>query len=528
MKKIILTFFIFHIVIFCFASVGYERKSISSVETIWVSNAAKEELNKISPYYIDALLDYYVKMPRFDFNTLPEPLLVEFRNQATALGNNITVDALTDILNSTVAPKIKDILEDDDIRASRANDIHDESWKVTFAGSKGRSTGLTVEDIEKLMNSSYIYLPYIKSITLTRSNYDIIANVSGGIIWYNVEVSPTGETNIVLKVSAESNSTGRAKDMSQSGFTIKNYWWYKFNGKKYNNRESGYAVMDALESLMKNLQVKTKEISEFNIFAQITDVKNGSFGARIGTKEGVKLDDVFFVVEAEEKSDGRIVSNTVGFARAIKIADNKNDSYENSFFYTHYSKRLSEGLELKEHPRLGFDILFNAGFQTMMQVHAVPLDFEEQSFNDSEIHKQILLSTEVAFNIAQKTGISQLFFLTEGFVGIPLDTSEFGMLNYGGYLGIGKKYWIGRFALVANVKGGFEMWHYLHSIYDTYDYNFAVIGVKSGLSANIMLSPEWLFVTGADYKIGISTDKNKTDGLLFKCGLSWTPKQFSL
>ncbi|MCD6102325.1 MAG: hypothetical protein J7J77_04675, partial [Candidatus Cloacimonetes bacterium] len=145
-----------------FAQQGkYQRKSISSVETVWIKPGALQSL-KFDYDFFDKMIDYYVEVERFDYNVLPEKLLINFREQANAL-TEITPDKISDVLENTVVKEIVDILNSPDVKKNRGIALKDEAAFQTFAATKAKSLGLTIKELEALMNSAYIYLPYISS-----------------------------------------------------------------------------------------------------------------------------------------------------------------------------------------------------------------------------------------------------------------------------------------------------------------------------------------------------------------------------
>ena len=54
----------------------------------------------------------------------------------------------------------------------------------------------------------------------------------------------------------------------------------------------------------KNLSVKTRELSDFKLQAQVAEKDINSYGFQLGLADGVHLDDGFFLVELTEDSKG--------------------------------------------------------------------------------------------------------------------------------------------------------------------------------------------------------------------------------
>lgn len=515
MKNILLAVVLLSLFFCLFGSQGdYQRKSISSVESVWLQRGALRSINTFPYHFFDKMVDFYIELPRFDYNELPEALLEDFRNQANSL-SNITPDNLATVLNLTVAEKIKEILEDPVVREARASDLKDESWRATFAGSKGRSMGLTVEEIERLMNSAYIYLPYITRFELKRKGDEIETEIRGGIIWYQVQVAPNGDVSMVLRLASETNATGFAdKNPKQVMGMRADYTKFRWGNDIYNVTEEEYAQYDAIQAWAKNLSVKTKEIDEFNISGQIVERRPGRiYGSPIGKREGLHLDDGFFIIETYETSDGEIKSKNIGFTRLMKNADNTNNPDEMSLFKQYLGKTASPGMVLKEHPRLGIDIRFKAGYQTGIDIPKNYTRFNHPlvgTFNvlKEDAKEQLFFAVDFAYNLAPIFGVSQMFMELEGSFGIPMAKYEPNIsssLAYtvGAYTGLSKKWWLGRNSLHLNGKIGYDRL-VLDGEFLSYDYKYTInaYGLKSGLHYNYMLTPDLIFKMGADYKIG--------------------------
>jgi hypothetical protein len=434
---------------------------------------------------------------------LPDRLQSEFRRQANNL-SHITPDNIATILNQTIAPQIKEILEDPILQASRASNFRDESWKVSFANTKGRSAGLTVTELERLMNSAFLYLPYISRNEVRVEGRHIHATVSGGIIWYQVVVKPTGETDIVLIKSIQTTGRGYARYIPQGEANFwENYTRFSWGTRSYPVSEIEYAQYEAIAVFARNLSIKTKEIEAFNVSAYISESRGrGIYGALVGKREGLHLDDGFFIIENVETRSGEIKSRRAGFVRLVKNADNWDNPTAVSLFKQYTGKQAHEGMILREHPRLGVDIGIKVGQQSDM---TIPQDIGNDKIFTSDIDSQILVGFDVSYNLAPILGITQAFAEVEFLYGVPFaDFHDLGngmIYTYSGYAGLSKKWWVRRNGLRLSAMVGYEVLTITGDIAGSdYFYSYDGIATKVGLSYNLMLTPDFLFNTGVDFK----------------------------
>ncbi|HPM01923.1 MAG TPA: hypothetical protein PK816_07155 [Candidatus Cloacimonadota bacterium] len=511
-KKLVLILLLLAMCLTLFAQEGkYQRKSISTVESVWIKKGALKGIDQFDYAFFDKMVKFYIQIDRFDYNQLPEPLLKDFRAQANSAGA-LTPQALADIMNQTIGTKIKEILEDPAIQEQRGKDLKDQSWGATFAGSKGKSMGLTVEELAKLMNSAYVYLPYISSMEMTEKEGKISVMINGGIVWYQVKVAPDGKVNMELRVASTTMGIGSSDRNPKQVMGIKaDYSHFDFGTESLPTTVEQYAQYDAVQAWAKNLGVKTKEIEEFKLSAQIADTRGGGeFGVGLGFKEGVHLDDGFFILENYETSDGKLKTKKVGFARITKTADNRENTAELSTAKLFYGK-ANEGSVISEHPRLGIDMNFKTGFQTGMNIPKNALsnmglmDIYEEDATD-----QLVFNLGFAYNLAPIIGVSQTFLDIELGYGIPTaEQSEnyenMAMYTLSAYGGLSRKFWFGRNALHANVMGGYDRFSMDWSDVWTNDYVFTInaYGVKAGCDYTFMINQDLKFTAGADYKLGM-------------------------
>jgi hypothetical protein len=113
--------------------------------------------------------------------------------------------------------------------------------------------------------------------------------------------------------------------------------------------------------------------------AQGSIFKMDPIRSKVGMKEGVKVNQRWFVYELEQKSDGKIAQNRKGVIRASgKIADNRTQATGESAttkFYQIYGGRLAEGMLLQQKPDFGIAVTGTLGtdINAMFEAYA-PLE----------------------------------------------------------------------------------------------------------------------------------------------------------
>lgn len=476
----------------------YQRKSISSIESVWLSNNASQNKDFTTDFYKD-MLELYIKISRFDYNELPESSLKDFRNRANAL-STIRPEALTEILQQTLLKDIEKVLSDPDIQRVRGLDIEDESARIQLARVKGREYGLTEDMIEILMNSAYIYLPYISSISQKLENSTHSCTVEGGILWYRVHIASDGSASLILRQSATSSGLGSADASKQSLFSSDTF---QVGEKSYKTYPSQYALYDAVQAMMKNLSVKMKEMPEFSLSAQIIERLPGNrYSAELGMREGVFLDDGYYIVDLFENAKGEIQKRTIGYARITKNADNRQDRnrYLRSIAQAHYGKRIMEGAMLMENPRLGTEVSLNVGSRNGL---SIPKEAANGLYLE-DAKSALEINANLAYNLAPITGITQFFYDLELSYGLPIVEYSSSAINtfaytFAAYTGVSRRFWQGRHALAVSAKIGYDRF-----VTTSSDMSVATnaAGGKAGMQYSFMLSPNLHLNLGVDHKFG--------------------------
>ena len=117
-------------------------------------------------------------------------------------------------MTNTIVKDILRILNDPDVKLNRGKELKSEADLQSFAATKAKSLGLTTDELKTLMNSAYIYLPYVTkfvteqegddlttlSIALEESMYGFLSGFNAG------SGKDTGEFKNLLNFASKFNT----------------------------------------------------------------------------------------------------------------------------------------------------------------------------------------------------------------------------------------------------------------------------------------------------------------------------------
>jgi opacity protein-like surface antigen len=363
----------------------YERKSISYVDVLLVSNPEIKIEGKQASYLIKKLREY-IEMPRFDYNPIPEELVADFKSELESRGSSISLDEIVELLKEKFVPKIIEILDIE--KEIRAQGLLTEAQRNSFIATKAKSLGITAEQAMKIMNSAFIYVPVISKYNTYISGQTYVVELSAGVVWYRVVYSEDGTSDLKLTVKKETRGIG----VGTIGKEIKH------EGEKVDYKE--YAFRTAAIALARDIQVAVRDIPEFRLGAQVTEVYSNAISFPMGKREGIKIDDGFDLVELQENPDGGVIQKKIGFARVTQVADNRSNPNRFSKARVIIGRGLEPGIYVSERPRLPIDLLVN--FKT--NPFTITLTgFGSKSMTGYSIHAELL------YNLGRNLDISQLW-----------------------------------------------------------------------------------------------------------------------
>ena len=510
----------------------YVRKSVSSLESVWFKPGSVSGM-KFDSKTFDKFIDFYVEVERFDYNILPSNLLQDFRREANSV-DEVTPEALSEVLENTVTSKIVEILNDPEMMQQRGQALKDESAFQSFAATKAKSLGLTVDELRTLMNSAYIYLPFITSATKETEEPDALTvTLEGGIIWWQMEMDDEGTTSVEQVLSATTKGIGSADPTEKKVLTEASAWPkdFRFGNDKWKTTPEQYAQNSAMLAFCKNLGVKTKKIDDFKLTAQIAEAIGKKYGFPLGHREGVHLDDGFNIVEYEEDSEGNEVAVRKGFVRVSKTGDNVDDPNNYTYAKQLLGRKVSEGTVVMEHPVLGMDARVKFGYvaagMNITREHSRLPDlnalgsaasqyvFAEGDGGDSTAATSAAgFNMQIAYNVAPIINVSQTFLDIDVGVYFPIVeidlTAEALPLIISSNLGVTKKIQMGRSNIGVGLGLGLDMFSLNGSIDNTYgddiSYSYAVsaLGFGGTVDYEIMFTPDISINFGGGYRLGLA------------------------
>lgn len=473
----------------------YERKSISYLNALWITGKSAHDIKQAQLRVLLNDVKTWIEIDRFDYNPLPDTLIRDFADRANTQ-DDLTTDDLASLMQTTLVPKIVEILNAES--ELRARGMLSEESRQSFLATKAKESGVTLEELTRVMNSAYIYLPYLSSYkpaTKKRPQCEI----KGGIIWFKVFWE--GDTPRV---------TFKAKTATESiGFG-----------------DPDEAYRDASMNFCRNLQKATREIDEFTLSASLTEIIGRSVSFKLGSKEGVGLDDLFLVGGWETNSKGETKFNTDGWVRVSKVGDNRKSATDRSEAATVSAGGFAVGMTAIEHPQLGIDVAFRPTlFRTKVSTGEIPLVLSGWTGAGMKITEAVdgySPGAELGFqiNTAKLSKVSQLYFLLGVHAALPLvkfevpddpafvNTSTSLPYIVGGSIGMMRKFYLGRWALTGDARLGYTSFNVTQKFsfhigpFSTEDYTYTVkneaVGLRADLGVEFAATPDvnWGFEAG--------------------------------
>ena len=454
----------------------YERKSVSSLGSVLYKKYPEKKMSKL----VLNLLKYRIEVPRFDYNTISQDAVREF--VSTVNTTDLTPGAIAQVLDNTIIPKLeKTVTAVAEIRATQ--NLKEEDL-ARAAVDKMKGSGLTVEDVLKVINSAYMYLPVVTSFEETSKDGNISVSVKGYILWYQMVKGADGTYKAVLLSDPKSIAEGTGSGKLGESYKL----------KSYSVDAARYAEFIAVNTWAKNLAVTMKEIPDFRLSAEIKDTRGNYVYAGIGTKEGIGLDDGFNVIDFYEDEKGNVQARDLGFYRVIGVANNIENLNRLSGFNNYIGSGIERGMVLYERPRLGIDIIVRPKFFTLNMPKSdlgIFSDDVKSAFGGDAIF---------AKNLAKLTGISQFFVNVEvgwGIVNVKGQGINTPLLH-SYYAGLSKKLWFDRMNLDIGAGYGYNSIELKDA---SYTYALNAYGLKIDASLNYLISADVSFGFYVGYKM---------------------------
>lgn len=484
----------------------YERKSITSLGTVLVKPGLSVDLG-----IVQNRLKAYLELPRFDFNVISENTVKEFRQKANQ--TDLSPESIGSALKQTVVPKILEVVKA--VAALRAQGNLKEEDLARAAVDKMKASGLTAEDIKKVYNSAFIYLPVITDYTEQTVADNFVVEIKGYILWYRIIVSADGkDASAVLLTSLSEPKSGSASANPNETYNLKRR---SVDGKTY-------ARLKAVGGWVQAEALAMRELPEFRLSAEIRSLEGQFATAGLGTREGIGLDDGFNAVDFFDDGQGGVLTKDVGFYRVSQVADNRTDDNQSSLFYGYIRAGVDRGSLLVERPRLPVDVRISPRFTTLsIPRTAIPADrrtYNNLLFNlpgafgnifafNEDVTAAIGVDAGIALNLARWTGITQLFAVVDGGILFPLAEPQNATAPFfwNIHLGLQKKFW---FSWINLSLGAFAGADFLtisgasNNDGQLENFNVGMFSGRLDATLEFMLNPDLLFSIRAGYKLASS------------------------
>lgn len=376
-------------------AIRYDRKSISFLEVLLPTGLSIPERN------IDVLISRIqqrIELPRFDYNEVPESIIEGFHRELRR-SRVQTLEDIVYILDRMLVPVIIDIV---DLHAEmRARELVTEKQRNLFISVKAKEYGITAEQLEQVMNSAYIYIPFITEYKAAhpirrgrKSVYEV--EISGGIVWYKIHYGDDKSTAEVV-TSRYTETSG----IATPGHDYRGYDSYR-----------DYAFDKAAKDFAKELSLETKKIPDFTLVATVSETSFRSVGIPMGTKEGIRIDDKYSIIEKVEDDYGNIVHKDRGFIMISFVSDNIKSPESLSKGRIVINRGIQRGMLLEERPWSGVYTSTGFGLRNVLYFRD---DEELYHFLDENAVYGVSISS--SYNFGRNIGVSQLFSSFEFFFG---------------------------------------------------------------------------------------------------------------
>ncbi len=496
----------------------YERKSVTYLNALWLMD---QSVRDMPAQKVGEVLDKVkagLTMKRFDYNPVPEFMVTDFVNQANALvfpasvtnapsipgisvGSDPMLDSIAQVMERTVVPKILEVV--DAAKEMRAANLTSEQQRNSFMADKAKSLGITMEDIDKVMNSAYIFVPLARRFLGVLSDSTYNASIELGIVMFRISIkdSVAKAVPVVRKFTYSQGNSRLGKNYAAKDGLI-------------DYRE--FAFRSAVKNAVRNLVVAVQEIPDFRLSGQIVEKRFGSVGFDLGKNEGIILDDKYRIVEYVEEADGKIKQQNNGWIRVTSVGDSaKKEGYKSKACIV--SGRPFVGAVLSEYPRIPIDISLR---YQMVDVSQTIDDSASNYFTGLKLNPSVLgFNVDAQYNFGRRLGLRQ-FFVDIGF-GMGTGTAE-GWFNRDPLapdprrleiktlstmsidVSVLKKFYVRRLALDLSVGFGYEdvAVYTKSSVLDTaLRLDNASIGLVVGGGLEFALSPALNFGAGVQYRM---------------------------
>ena len=435
----------------------YEKKSVSYFKTYYSVPMNNNEKNVIEPAIRKA-----VELGRFDYNQV----LIEVDN----------INELAGLVAQYV----------DQIKVDRAKAQGREDYRF-------KDTLVTGADLERIINSAYIYVPSVDKFEMHRVTKDVhdkktgktekkkywVATVGASVTFYHIipeyVEGQLDDVRLALLKTVEA-TTEMEKEITVLRPDPKAKW-QAFEG----------AVNNQFVGVARKIQIEVRRIAQFKLSAQVASSTWNSIEFEFGKESDVSVDHGYKVFE-EVEGKGK---QYIGYVKVRKAGDESENEMSRAQKIIEKSK-IEAGTELQEYPQL----LVNAYFRT----GALPLKFENiisvPEIEDSSLGFGLVGGLE--YNLGRFVGFSEFWANVEGQIALGGNS----LYYYGVEGGLVKKFYLRRLAFRLGARVGWSRLTW--DLSDTWVGSEAIqdqIGVSGVSGLELVLSPAAALTAELGYRV---------------------------
>ena len=535
------------------AQTGYKKKVVSYVNTVLAP--ASYGLSQRQTDYLSSTVSRNVQMERFNYASLPDNLVSQFAEGAAG-ANSFSAENVRALIERTLAPKFLELLDINKELLSKQNLT--EAERNTFLATKAQSAGLSATQLESILNSGFFYVPYVeyynhsvekgerdeknekgkvvrKVPTVTHTH-----SIKTGLLWFQLKVNKANDPTVQF-IGAANGWKGSAIQRSdtkdaESGEDIE---WETF--------------ADAVKTSAINIENETKKFEQFQLSGTVSETTTFGVKLNLGSREGLGLDDTYWIEELEETESGEIVKSRRGFVKIREVGNNKSDESATSYAQTITGTNYSPGLSVSEIPMIGVNAVFGLG---SFPVSIKPFTNKTAKFGLTKYDFAVNVNSEIKNSfgpfvwfqgdLAKSTKITELWFHAGATLGFLDVDGKFYLPKYSlsgtltgidstvdigasltGYANFGlvKKFYLRRFGIVFQADVKYWLTNFTATGKDSKgdDLNYSLmndaIGLDGRAGLEVYLTPMLSLGAGAEYNMfsvnniwtASVTDKDKNE-----------------
>ena len=437
-SSILAIFMVF--VVFTADTQTYKKKVVSYVDRVLVPPQCELTPNQIN--HIKREVAKSISFERFTYAPLPENVVASFSAAMVSLTAFGPQD-VKPILDRTLAPQLLQILDVNKELLSRQS--LSETDRNTFLATKAKAAGLSAEQLEAILNSGYFYIPFVERYVHTvksdvREEKDDKGKVTKkvpfkrysheielGLLWYKLDVDRSNNASVTF--------VGRALGWNMGAVS-------RSDDKDADQKDDvdWKVFTDAIDVSCKNIGLETKRMDAFKLRGGVTETAATGLRLSIGTREGVGLDDTYWIEEMEETESGQIIKTKRGFVKIRNVGDNNRDQSATSYAQVITGSNYSSGLDATELPLLGMNALisFTSFPVKVSSNNLAPLVWDSSKFNpfsiriNSESKSAIGGMFALQTSLAHTAKVSELWLNIGANIGVSTVNGKFYVPAYGG------------------------------------------------------------------------------------------------